>query len=128
MDYDGSGSGAWVMGSYPSTEYAMVNYFKYNESMYHMYKSSNNSDAFRDAIVSDLENSKPVVMVGYGSGYGGGHAWNIDGYQGMNFHCNWGWGGYSNGYYNLTSMGGFPDDQALGLWRWKHSNYVNRND
>jgi len=28
-------------------------------------------------------------------------------------HCNWGWGGSSNGYFNLTSMGGFPNDQAV---------------
>ena len=33
--------------------------------------------------------------------------------SGNNVHCNWGWGGSSNGYYNLTSMGGFPNDQAV---------------
>ena len=27
----------------------------------------------------------------------------------------WGWGGWSNGYFNLTSMGGFPDDQGALL-------------
>jgi PKD repeat protein len=26
---------------------------------------------------------------------------------------NWGWGGWSNGYFNLSSMGGFPEDQAV---------------
>tara|TARA_B100001123_G_C15187405_1_gene977878 strand:- start:365 stop:1351 length:987 start_codon:yes stop_codon:yes gene_type:complete len=115
MDYDNSGSGAWVFGSYPSTEYAMEEYFKYSNSIYHMYKTSSNEDMFRDAIKTELDNNKPVIMVGYGSGYGGGHAWNIDGYQGNNLHCNWGWGGWSNGYYNLTSMGGFPDDQGALL-------------
>ena len=115
MDYDYSGSGAYVMGSYPSSEYSMENYFKYNSDIYHMYKTSSNEDIFRDAIKSDLDNNKPVIMVGFGSGYGGGHAWNVDGYQGNNLHCNWGWGGYSNGYFNLTSMGGFPDDQAVLL-------------
>ena len=115
MDYDNSGSGAWVFGSYPSTEYAMENYFKYSGNIYHMYKTSSNEDIFRDAIKSELDDNKPIIMVGYGSDYGGGHAWNIDGYQGNNLHCNWGWGGWSNGYFNLTSMGGFPDDQGALL-------------
>ena len=115
MDYDNSGSGAWVFGSYPSSEYAMENYFKYSSDIYHMYKTSSNEDIFMNAVKTDLENSKPIIMVGYGSGYGGGHAWNIDGYQGNNLHCNWGWGGWSNGYFNLTTMGGFPDDQGALL-------------
>ncbi len=115
MDYDQSGSGAWVMGSYPSTEYSLEYNFKYHSDMYHMYKTSNNTDIFLNAIKEDLNNNMPVIMVGYGAGYGGGHAWNVDGYQGNVLHCNWGWGGSSNGYFNLTSMGGFPDDQSVLL-------------
>lgn len=115
MDYDNSGSGAWVFGSYPSSEYSMENYFKYSSDIYHMYKTNSNADIFMDTIKEELDNNKPIIMVGYGSDYGGGHAWNIDGYQGNNLHCNWGWGGWSNGYFNLTSMGGFPDDQGALL-------------
>jgi len=116
MDYDNSGSGAWVIGpSYPSTQHSMEEYFKYSSNIYHMYKSSSNTDAFLDAIKNNLDNNMPVIMRGYGDDYGGGHAWNIDGYQGDNLSCNWGWGGYSNGYFNLTSMGGFPDGQAILL-------------
>ena len=116
MDYDNGGSGAWVIGpSYPSTQHSMEEYFKYSSNIYHMYKTSSNVDVFSDAIKSNLDNNMPVIMRGYGDDYGGGHAWNIDGYQGNNFHCNWGWGGWSNGYFNLTSMGGFPDGQAILL-------------
>ena len=115
MDYANSGSGAWVMGGYPSSEYALEFYFKYDSDMYHMYKSDNNATIFSDAIKENLDNSLPVIMVGYGDDYGGGHAWNIDGYTGNNFHCNWGWGGWSNGYFNLTTMGGFPDGQSVLL-------------
>ena len=68
-----------------------------------------------ETIKSNLDNNMPVIMRGYGDDYGGGHAWNIDGYQGNNFHCNWGWGGWSNGYFNITSMGGLPDGQAILL-------------
>ena len=114
MDYDFAGSGAWVIGGYPSTEYSLEFFFKYSSSIYSMYKTSNNESIFGDAIMSNLDVSMPVILRGYADDYGG-HAWNVDGYQGDNyqsFHCNFGWGGSSNGWYSLTSMGGFPDDQA----------------
>ena len=28
------------------------------------------------------------------------------------FHCNWGWGGYDNGYFLLSTLGGFIHSQA----------------
>jgi hypothetical protein len=114
MDYDQSGSGAWVVGSYPSTEYSLEFFFKYDSSIYSMYKTPSNESVFGDALYESLDMSMPVILRGYDADYGG-HAWNVDGYQGDNyqsFHCNFGWGGSSNGYYSMTSMGGFPDDQA----------------
>jgi hypothetical protein len=36
-----------------------------------------------------------------------------DGYQGDNFHFNFGWSGSSNGYYSLYSVGGFYIGQAI---------------
>jgi len=113
MDYDWSGSGAYVVGGYPSAFYAMENFFGYNSDISYEWKDNHTVNEYRDIIKNELDNNRPVISQGYGSGYGGGHAWNIDGYSGNNLHCNWGWGGSSNGYYNLTSMGGFPDDQAV---------------
>jgi len=114
MDYDWSGSGAQVVGSYPSAFYAMENFFGYDSDISYRWKDSfDNVNEYRDMIKDELDNNRPIIAQGYGSGYGGGHAWNIDGYAGNNLHCNWGWGGSSNGYFNLTSMGGFPDDQAV---------------
>jgi len=114
MDYDQSGSGAYVIGSYPSTEYSLEYFFKYDSSIYSMQKTPSNESIFGDAIIANLDASMPVILRGYDASYGG-HAWNVDGYQGddyNSFHCNFGWGGSSNGWYSLTSMGGFPDDQA----------------
>ena len=113
MDYDWSGSGAWVTGSYPSAFYAMENFFGYSSDISYEWKDNHSVNEYRNIIKNELDNNRPTIAQGYGSGYGGGHAWNIDGYSGNNLHCNWGWGGSSNGYYNLTSMGGFPDDQAV---------------
>ena len=113
MDYDWSGSGAWVTGSYPSAFYAMEHFFAYSSDVSYEWKDNHSVNEYRDIIKNELNWNRPVIAQGYGSGYGGGHAWNIDGYSGNNLHCNWGWGGSSNGYYYLTSMGGFPDDQAV---------------
>ena len=113
MDYDNSGSGAYVVGGYPSAFYAMENFFGYHSDISYEWKSNHTDNEYRDIIKNELDNNRPVISQGYGSGQGGGHAWNFDGYSGNNLHCNWGWGGYSNGYFNLSSMGGFPDDQAV---------------
>ena len=120
MDYAQDGSGAWVIGGYPSTEYALENYFKYSSNIYSMQKSPSNPNPFGDAIRENLDVGMPLILRGYDDDYGG-HAWNVDGYQDdpddpnddyNSFHCNFGWGGSSNGWYTLTSMGGFPDSQA----------------
>jgi hypothetical protein len=36
-----------------------------------------------------------------------GHAFVCDGYQGTNFHFNFGWGGYGNGFYTIYNVNGF---------------------
>ena len=58
-------------------------------------------------LKDQLNYSKPILFSGFSDSYGnGGHAWNVDGYQNNNMHCNWGWGGWNNGYYTVTSMMG----------------------
>ena len=112
MDYDFSGSGAWVVGSYPSSEYALQTFFKYSENISHVYKQFFSDTEYRNIIKEELDNNRPIIARGYDNADYGGHAWNIDGYVGNNLHCNWGWGGSNNGYFNVSSMGGFPNDQA----------------
>ena len=114
MDYAPDGSGAYVQGTYPSTEYALENYFKFSSDLYFMNKSTSNPSTFGNAIIDNLDAALPIIMQGFDDSYGG-HAWNVDGYIGddfNSFHCNFGWGGSSNGWYTLASMGGFPDSQG----------------
>ena len=113
MDYDYSGSGAQVVGSYPSAFYSMENFFSYSDEMSYYWKDSFTDTEYRNIIKNELDFNRPLIAQGFDNGGYGGHAWNIDGYSGNNLHCNWGWGGSSNGYFNLTSMGGFPNDQAV---------------
>lgn len=109
MDYAQGGSGAQCQGVYPSAEYAMKTYFKYGNSIESIDgEDYDNVSEFRTILKNELDLSKPILFSGFSDTYGnGGHAWNIDGYQSNNLHCNWGWGGYNNGYYSLPSLNGF---------------------
>ena len=40
MDYENGGSGAWVVGSYPSALYAMENFFSYSDQVYTVWKDN----------------------------------------------------------------------------------------
>ena len=69
----------------------------------------------QSGIISAIRSGKPVYACGYSKrthflitwGHSGGHAWVYDGViiakkNGVSstfIHCNWGWGGYKNGYY-----------------------------
>jgi len=109
MDYDNSGSGAQCEGVYPSAEYAMETFFKYSSIIHNADGDIiDNITEFRNILKDQLDYGKPILFSGFSDSYGnGGHAWNVDGYQNNNLHCNWGWGGWNNGYYNLTTMDGF---------------------
>ena len=108
MDYENGGSGASVVGVYPSAEYAMKTFFKFDDGITNHDSEDYDLSEYRNMLKDELNNGKPILYSGYSDTYGnGGHAWNIDGYQSNNMHCNWGWGGYSNGYFNLITMNGF---------------------
>ena len=116
MDYDNSGSGASVEGVYPSAEYALQTFFNYSEDINVKYLENYSQIEFRNILKNELDLSRPILYSGYeDDDYNGGHAWNVDGYQSNNLHCNWGWGGWNNGYFNLTTMGGFEAYQTALL-------------
>ncbi|MBR4830029.1 MAG: C10 family peptidase [Muribaculaceae bacterium] len=61
-------------------------------------------DTWDEMVRSDLMNARPVLYSGGGSETG--HAFVIDGCDGILFHVNWGWGGDCDGYYTLNTMSG----------------------
>lgn len=101
MDYSADGSGAYPSKIAP----ALQKYFKYTTSGL---KGKNNySDSqWNRLLQKDLNNKQPILYVGYSSS--GGHAFNIDGYKRDNssyyYHFNWGWSGYFNGWFTLSSQ------------------------
>lgn len=69
-----------------------------------------NNEHFVSAVKEELASGNPILMTGASDA--GGHAWVLDGYDENGFiHVNWGWGGMSNGYFELD----FMDPPSLGI-------------
>jgi len=68
------------------------------------------SDAEWAAIIQDeLAESRPIVFCAVAGGFfGGGHAFNVDGYDASTnkYHINFGWSGDENNYYALNAFNG----------------------
>ena len=117
MDYalEGSGSNTVCKINGAST------HFNYN-----VVSRSHNSYStaeFKRIMDNALDNSNPIIFNAQGSG--GGHSFVVDGYDATGlYHVNWGWGGVSDGYFNVNYMnpatlgtgggaGGFNSDQGI---------------
>ncbi|HTA27499.1 MAG TPA: thiol protease/hemagglutinin PrtT [Bacteroidia bacterium] len=114
MDYSPSGSGAFVIGSSPSAQYAYPTYFGYDAgTIIGRDYSSYTASAWEALLKTELNAGRPVQYMGSDASYGG-HSWVCDGYNtGNDFHMNWGWSGYENGYYAVTSLNPSPYNFSL---------------
>jgi len=102
---------------------ALKNYFGYNSTVVYRSKSASYPDftSYTDAqwnsmVTAQLDAKQPMVYAGFESG-AAGHAFVCDGYQGTNhFHFNFGWDGYGNGYFYISSIsppgGDFTNGQS----------------
>lgn len=105
MDY-GSSSGANVTPAILST------YFGYDSDL----MQDLNRDVFTLAEWSqimdkELTAKRPILYSGRSSG--GGHEFVCDGTDGNGlYHINWGWGGYQDGYFDVTILN--PDKGGAG--------------
>jgi len=94
--YDGSGAYTWDVPD------ALTSHFRYASAEYQS-RMSYNSTSWATLMRSNLDLYRPIIYSGSGSD--GGHAFIMDGYQGTtNFHFDWGWDGYANGYFILTAL------------------------
>lgn len=103
MDYSTSGSGAYSW----DVPNALISYFKYSPSAEIQFLSNFSTANWTNMLKAELDPpaSRPV----YYSGDDGtsGHAFVCDGYTtspSLKFHFNWGWSGWSNGYYAIGSL------------------------
>ena len=109
MDYGPDGSGS-IGGNIVAN--AFKTYFNYQHNLQHILRNNYTSSQWESMLKQELDNSRPMYYEGISS-EPSGHAWICDGYQGSDFHFNFGWGGYSNGYYSLQDILGYNYDQEV---------------
>jgi PKD repeat protein len=102
MDYDNSGSGAYIINA----SGALATYFVYSTK--YGARSMYTDTDWTLLIKTSLDSLRPVIYGGQDPTYGG-HCFVCDGYQNSGtysdmFHFNWGWSGSSNGYIYLSSI------------------------
>ena len=69
-----------------------------------------------ELIQTEMIEGRPVVFCAISGGmFGGGHAFNVDGYDATTnkYHINFGWSGSDNNYYALNAFNGFNQYQQM---------------
>ena len=108
MWYGSSASGAATGTSMQ----AIVRNFDYDAGINVLMKDCMDEEMILDKIVADLQASRPILIEAL-TKRNEGHAFVCDGMQSDGFiHINWGWGGYSDGYFALSAMN--PENQGIG--------------
>ena len=102
MKYDIGGSSA----SLSTATAALKKFFGYETPQY--FSRNGYEGDWMSAIYNELSNSRVILYEGKpspGSKNKDGHAFVLDGYDADgNVHVNWGWGGVSDGYYNIDIL------------------------
>ena len=106
MDYaESSGANTKTMAS------AMKTYFGYDTNLQFYSRNYFDRNEWKNMLKAELNASRPVLYSGYSND--GGHLFVCDGYDSNDlFHFNWGWGGSSNGYFQISALD--PSEQGIG--------------
>lgn len=96
--YSPDGTGAYISNS----RTALIDHFKFDPGA--VYACDEITD-YESILRKEINEKRPVICSIPG------HAVVCDGVLGNYFHFNFGWGGFSNGYYLLST---FPDDTGSG--------------
>lgn len=94
---DGSGAYSWDVPG------ALINYFTYQNTAEIKFKADFTTTNWNNMLKAELDASRPV----YYSGDNGsaGHAFVCDGYNASSqFHFNWGWSGFGDGYFTMGAL------------------------
>lgn len=95
MQYGTKASGAWN----PSV---LVDFFGYSSSQKSAFRSAYSSSDWSNLLKNELDNGRPILYRGDNGVEG--HAFICDGYNGSEFHFNWGWSGTPNSYFYLSNL------------------------
>ncbi|MBQ0102986.1 MAG: C10 family peptidase [Prevotellaceae bacterium] len=113
MEYDikergGSGATDNKIGA------ALKTYFGYSKSVSYVEKKNYGTEAsWTNLMMTELDNSRPVIYGAWDSHHDFGHELILDGYAKKSdtdvmFHINWGWDGACDGYYAISALN--PDN------------------
>ena len=90
---------------------AIIKYFGYDASASTVWRCQRSYQEWIDMLYAELEAKRPVMFSG--TAIDGAHSFVVDGYAEEDyFHVNWGWGGFSDGYYRVLLMD--PNEQGIG--------------
>jgi PKD repeat protein len=104
MNYGPSGSAP--IGTYwdQDIENALKNNFNYTNNLQWKWKTNYGNSTWIAMLKSELDAGRPMIYYGW-DGNNMAHNFNCDGYDNNNnFHFNWGWGGWYDGYYSITNL------------------------
>ena len=120
MDYSPEGSGA-----IPSDViYALKTYFDYDYNITDAYRNYYTDEQWIELLKYEINMGQPVLYSGWDI-YGGGHGFICDGYDNNdNFHFNWGWSGYCDGYYAIGALSPGSGGAGSGSGIYNEDNYV----
>ncbi len=112
MDFGPDGSGAFTS----TAAGALKSYFGYAESTSYKTRSSYSDADWKQMIIDELLQGRPVIYSGNDEEGSAGHAFNVDGVGsgGTYFHLNWGWSGSMNDYYTLDALTPGDSDFSYG--------------
>lgn len=90
----------------------LATYFGYDaDLMQFLYRHSYTLEEWKKIIDREMEAKRPVIYGGISSTTG--HQYVCDGTDGNGlYHINWGWGGTSDGYYDITILD--PENRGAG--------------
>ena len=120
MNYSPQGSGA-----YPSDiEYALETYFGYDTELHEANKEDYTDTQWINLLKTELNAARPVLYSGWDVN-NAGHCFVCDGYdENNNFHFNWGWGGYCDGYYAIGMLNPGTGGIGSGSGVYNEYNYI----
>ena len=107
MNYSPSASGAQNYQYYgtvsASSQNSLVSYFKYRPDMAPISREDYSNSDYCTLLRNELDQNRPILYSG--SNIAAGHSFVLDGYNTSgDFHINWGWGGYLDGYFVIGSL------------------------
>lgn len=108
-EHEGHTSGS---GAHTHNVVEGIMHFGYTDCEHYVRTNISDDTRWKNMIRNEIDNLRPIEYSGFSND--GGHAFVLDGYNSRNeYHFNWGWGGYCDGFYTLTTMQGFVNTHEM---------------